>query len=120
MTEEMLSKRTFRRGVRLFIIVALGVIIVSGMLVEYISYSLKVEKSRQTPQEVKAQEQSFMSVVQEGRAGSAGGGNVFYRVLVDEETGVMYYAEYKDYPEGGSSIIPLYNADGTLRIYKGD
>ena len=36
-------------------------------------------------------------------------------VIVDPDTGVMYYQERFD---GG--ITPLYNADGTLRVYEGD
>lgn len=48
-----------------------------------------------------------------------GDGDGFWRILVDEKTGVMYYAEYIYYgaKQGGPSITPLYNADGTLRIY---
>ena len=37
------------------------------------------------------------------------------RVIVDPDTGVMYYQARFD---GG--ITPLYNADGTLRVYEGD
>ena len=36
-------------------------------------------------------------------------------VIVDPDTGVMYYQARFD---GG--ITPLYNADGTLRVYEGD
>ena len=36
-------------------------------------------------------------------------------VIVDLDTGAMYYQERFD---GG--ITPLYNADGTLRVYEGD
>nr|DAE33388.1 MAG TPA: protein of unknown function (DUF4969) [virus sp. ctQ5V6] len=36
-------------------------------------------------------------------------------VIVDPDTGVMYYQARYD---GG--ITPLYNADGTLRVYVGD
>ena len=36
-------------------------------------------------------------------------------VIVDSDTGVMYYQARFD---GG--ITPLYNADGTLRVYEGD
>lgn len=36
-------------------------------------------------------------------------------VFVDPDTGVMYYQARFD---GG--ITPLYNADGTLRVYEGD
>ena len=38
-----------------------------------------------------------------------------YGVIVDPDTGVMYYQARFD---GG--ITPLYNADGTLRVYEGD
>ena len=38
-----------------------------------------------------------------------------YAVMVDPDTGVMYYQARFD---GG--ITPLYNADGTLRVYEGD
>lgn len=38
-----------------------------------------------------------------------------FRVIVDPDTGVMYYQARFD---GG--ITPLYNADGTLRVYEGD
>ena len=37
------------------------------------------------------------------------------RVIVDPDTGVMYYQARID---GG--ITPLYNADGTLRVYDGE
>ena len=37
------------------------------------------------------------------------------KVIVDPDTGVMYYQARFD---GG--ITPLYNADGTLRVYVGD
>ena len=36
-------------------------------------------------------------------------------VIVDPDTGVMYFQARYD---GG--ITPLYNADGTLRVYEGD
>ena len=36
-------------------------------------------------------------------------------VIVDPDTGVMYYQKRFD---GG--ITPLYNADGTLRVYEGN
>ena len=38
-----------------------------------------------------------------------------FGVIVDPDTGVMYYQARFD---GG--ITPLYNADGTLRVYEGD
>ena len=38
-----------------------------------------------------------------------------FEVIVDPDTGVMYYQVRFD---GG--ITPLYNADGTLRVYEGD
>ena len=38
-----------------------------------------------------------------------------YAVIVDPDTGVMYYQARFD---GG--ITPLYNTDGTLRVYEGD
>ena len=67
-------------------------------------------------QTVEAYEESFMRVVEENVPSAT---HSYYRILVDEETGVMYYAEYADgYGAGGAAITPLYNADGTLRIYK--
>ena len=36
-------------------------------------------------------------------------------VIVDPDTGVMYYQARFD-----RGITPLYNADGTLRVYEGD
>lgn len=41
--------------------------------------------------------------------------------LVDKETGVMYYYVRTTISRAGTSctITPLYNEDGTLRVYKG-
>lgn len=36
-------------------------------------------------------------------------------VIVDPDTGVMYFQ-----PRYDGGITPLYNADGTLRVYVGD
>ena len=74
-------------------------------------------------QTVEAHKEPFMRVVEENVSSmtSMSPMNVHYRILVDKETGVMYYAEYADgYRAGGAAITPLYNADGTLRIYKGE
>lgn len=37
-----------------------------------------------------------------------------YKIFYDKDTKVMYYRAYR----GG--VTPLYNADGTLRVYVGD
>ena len=37
-----------------------------------------------------------------------------YRIIVDTETGVMY-VKWTD-----AGIIPMFNADGTLKIWEGD
>lgn len=45
----------------------------------------------------------------------------YVTILVDRETRVMYVQERFDRPyKGGIAIAPLYNADGTLRIYNGE
>lgn len=41
-------------------------------------------------------------------------GDVEYEILYDKDTKVMYYRAYR----GG--VTPMYNADGTLRVYVGD
>lgn len=49
-----------------------------------------------------------------------GGGNgpgVEWWLLADAETGVIYYREYY---YRGLTITPLYNSDGSPRIYNGD
>ena len=42
------------------------------------------------------------------------GGDIEYEIFYDKDTKVMYYRAYR----GG--VTPLYNADGTLRVYEGD
>lgn len=121
MNEET-AKKVFR-GVTLFIATMSVVVVVSALLNAYISHSLKVENSQQALQTVEAHKEPFMRVVEENVSSmtSMSPMNVHYRILVDKETGVMYYAEYADgYRAGGAAITPLYNADGTLRIYKGE
>ena len=66
-------------------------------------------------------EELFMRVIEEGELGSISGLSVHYRILVDRETGAMYYVEYSTKRRAsGEAITPLYNADGTLKIYNGD
>lgn len=44
--------------------------------------------------------------------------DLYYRIVYDKNTKVKYYIFRKrDYESG---ITPLYNADGSLQIYKGD
>lgn len=93
-------------------------IIISSCAADY-----KTIKSQQQL-EYDAEYDAFMQIVEEGQLGKVTNTRtyVYYRILVDRRTGVMYYAEYTDgyYYGGGTSITPLYNADGTLKIYKGD
>ena len=42
----------------------------------------------------------------------------YYRFVYDKNTKVKYYILKRDDYENG--ITPLYNADGSLQIYKGD
>lgn len=39
------------------------------------------------------------------------------RIYVDKNTGVLYYVKLNGYRYG---ITPIYNADGTLKIYEGE
>ena len=48
----------------------------------------------------------------------SGGGNSYMSVICDRDTRVEYLV-VKYTMEGGVSVTPLYNADGTLKTYKG-
>ena len=53
---------------------------------------------------VKVEESKIMKRLENGITG--------YEVLVDKDTGVMYFY-------GTRCVTPLYNADGSLRIWEG-
>lgn len=60
----------------------------------------------------------YFEVIEAGKSGTNGGYSMYYRILVDPETRVMYYETVMSgYERGGTSITPLYNDDGTLKMY---
>jgi vancomycin permeability regulator SanA len=59
----------------------------------------------------------IMLVLNSGKIIDEYGCTLEYYIVVDSETGVEYYVTNSKYNRG--TITPLYNADGTLKVFDG-
>ena len=89
--------------------VSLGVVMLCSMVFMGACYG------NETQQEVKASINSNFEAIDEGGYTELADG-LYSTEIVDNETGVHYLVISSSRADGGISITPLYNADGTLKV----
>lgn len=90
--------------------ICMGAVMLCGMVFMGACYG------NETQQEIKASVNSNFEVIDEGGHTELAAG-LYSTEIVDNETGVHYLVISSSRADGGISITPLYNADGTLKRY---